>query len=191
MMLVLALVDEHSGRIRVILRTLGHCCVRLLLRLLAGAREEHHCREEAVPPQRRDPMLEHSVLDLFRELWWGLVTEGEEAGLLERHARQIHPTSPADLVLAVDVVDVLIGMPINPLVAELEQLVALAVDDRLPRAGFDTSGGLSFAGAGEAELAFANLRGQRVFIAVRGQLKRAGDHAVTAADAFPRVICNG
>jgi hypothetical protein len=135
-------------------------------------------------------VLEHAVLNLLRQHWRRDTAQLDEARLLERNRRQVHPRRSAHLVLAVHVIDVLPRFLRNPLVCQRDQRLSLAEGHDLPRTRRHASRLLPARDPVETELALADLRRERVVIVVRRQLHRAGDHAVTAADAFPWVVSN-
>src|SRR5262249_14978546 len=132
-----------------------------------------------------------------------------EAELLERHGREVEHARAAGLLHAVDVVDVLAG-PGGDAAARLgEHLLALAVAQRVGRAGLDArrrDDALEEAvdlllvqrlavarrrrrlsGAVRAVGALVDLRRERVPVR-RRHAPRTRPHAVAAADALRRVV---
>ena len=138
-----------------------------------------------------------------------LLAEVREAEFFERHGRQVHDARPAQLLLSVDVVDVLVGPVGDPLVRERQHLFAGSVAQGVGGACLDAGGsrdafGESLArvvgerlavecdrnrlvGAVGAVRALRDLRGERV--PFRGRhVPWTRQHAVAAADAVVGVV---
>src|SRR5947209_6843316 len=86
-----------------------------------------HRGEEPVPGGWGDPVLKDTVLDRLGEDRRGDGAEGDETELVEGNGGQVHPRRPADLVLAVNVVDVAVGVLGDAGMGGGEQFAALAV----------------------------------------------------------------
>ena len=179
----LALGPVAPRRQRQCLRSIVRRCQRL-----SPPRQPHHPGEERVPSNRRDPVLEHAMLDRLCQGWRRLLPDFQESRLLERHARQIHPRGAPDFVFAINVIYITFGMVLHLLVGRLDQVIPFPIDQRLVRARLHACRPLAMARARDAELALAHLRRQDILILVGWYLERAGDHAVPAADALPRIV---
>ena len=142
----------------------------------------------------------------------GLLPERREPDLVEGDPGEVQHARPAELLLAVDVIDVPLGTIGLPLLRERQHLVASPVAKRVGGAGLDARGshdgvdealGLVFGGGRAVELdrdrlvravgavrALLDLR--RELVPLRGRhVPRARQHAVAAADALVDVVGDG
>src|SRR5512145_3285950 len=112
---------------------------------------------------------------------------GPEAELLEGDARQVEPPGAADLVLAVDVVDVLVGILVDPLAGDVDELPLLPEEGGALGARLGARRLLAVLHPVEAELALLHVRKGAVVLVLR-DVERAGDHAVPASHAPVLVV---
>src|SRR5574341_80370 len=112
-----------------------------------------------------------------------------EVELLEGHPGKIQPVRPTGFVLAVDMVDVLVGMLRDPFAGHGDQVVPLPERERARGAGL---GAGRYPAVLESRIvahgALHDLRVQGAFIIVGRDVEGAGDHAVPASEAEVGIV---
>ena len=107
---------------------------------------------------------------------------GLEPETLERHVGDVEPAGPPGLVLPVDVVHVLVGVLVDARARLVEQLRAVPELQGTGGAHLRARGHLAFRLTRGAEGALPHIRLCLLVLKLR-DVERAGDHAVTAAEA--------
>src|SRR5512133_1990889 len=115
---------------------------------------------------------------------------GRERELLEGDVGDVEPARAARLELAVDVVDVAVGLLVDAGLGDLDQLAALSVEEGTGRADLGAGRSLPLRLALRAEGALPDARRVALVLVLR-DVERAGDHAVAAAHAAGRVVGDG
>src|SRR5659263_162187 len=147
--------------------------------------------EVVQPDEERRPQHEHQghpVQEAGRELGIGGRPQvGPQAELLLRSAHQEEPAGPADLVLPVNLMDVLVRLRVDPGPGDLQQIPLLPEEGRAGRAHLGAGGLLPPLLPFVAEDALPHEGGGTVVLEL-GDVEGAGDHAVAAPHAAVLVV---
>src|SRR5512133_1252093 len=115
---------------------------------------------------------------------------GEVRHLIERDVGDVEPAGAARLELAVHVVHVAVGVAVDALLRDLDQLGALPEREGAGRADLGAGRGLPLRLALRAERTLPDARRVALVLVLR-DVERAADHAVAAAHAPGGVVGDG